>query len=243
VTTIGEFTLSGTYNLLLLGAAVGLIGAALYRLVAPWLIGPTWFRRVTVGLACAAVVGAILVHDDGIDFHLLEPTWLAIGLFVAVPGLFGLLIGARGGSGVARRRTLARRQVARTTRGRSRGRLPADAVRGRVPHPGPVVRDHAAPGRGARTPALVDVCRIRGSRRVVGARCRRSGGTHPGCSRDCLNSGSRSSCGPGGRMPNDGSMPDAARKERNEWRVHDNVPEPIGRITRVARVAGESSWR
>jgi len=91
--TIGEFTLGGTYNLLMVGAAVGLIGAGLYRLVAQWLIGPTWFRRVTVGLACAAVVGAILVHDDGIDFHLLKPTWLAIGLFVAVPGLFGVLIG------------------------------------------------------------------------------------------------------------------------------------------------------
>jgi hypothetical protein len=37
--TIGRVTLSGTYNLLLLGAAVGIIGAAAYRVVAPWLIG------------------------------------------------------------------------------------------------------------------------------------------------------------------------------------------------------------
>lgn len=92
--TIGQVTLGGTYNLLQLGAVVGIIGAAAYRMVAPWLIGPTWFRRLTTGLACAAVVGSMLIHADGIDFTLLKPTWLAIGLFIALPGLFGTLIGA-----------------------------------------------------------------------------------------------------------------------------------------------------
>ena len=90
---IGRVTLAGTYNLLQLGAGVGMIGAAAYVLVAPWLIGPLWFRRATTGLASAAVVGSMLVHADGIDFTLLQPTWLAIGLFVALPGLFGTLIG------------------------------------------------------------------------------------------------------------------------------------------------------
>ncbi len=92
--TIGQFTLGGTYNLLMLGAAVGIIGAGAYRMVAPWLIGPIWFRRLTTGLASAAVVGSMLVHADGIDFTLLKPTWLAIGLFVALPGVFGALIGS-----------------------------------------------------------------------------------------------------------------------------------------------------
>lgn len=90
---IGESTLAGTYNLLLLGATVGVLGTAAYRAVSPRLIGPMWFRRVTVASACAAVVGSMLVHDEGVDFHFLTPTWLAIGLFVALPGLFGLLIG------------------------------------------------------------------------------------------------------------------------------------------------------
>lgn len=90
---IGRFTLSGTYNLLLLGAAVGLIGAGAYRLVAPWLIGPMWFRRFTTAAASAVVVGSMLVHADGIDFRLLKPTWLAIGLFVALPAVFGGMIG------------------------------------------------------------------------------------------------------------------------------------------------------
>lgn len=90
---IGQVTLSGTYNLLLLGASVGVIGAAAYLLVAPWLIGPKWFRHLTTGLAAAVVVGSMLVHADGIDFRALKPTWLAIGIFIALPGLFGGLVG------------------------------------------------------------------------------------------------------------------------------------------------------
>ena len=90
---IGEVTLKGTYNLLLLGASFGIIGAAAYLMVAPWLIGPNWFRRLTTGLAAAVVVGSMLVHADGIDFTTLKPTWLAIGVFIALPGLFGGLVG------------------------------------------------------------------------------------------------------------------------------------------------------
>jgi len=92
--TIGRVTVGGTYNLLQLGAAVGLIGAGAYRLVAPWLMGPTWFRRLTTGAASGVVVGSMLLHSDGVDFTLLKPTWLAIGLFVTLPALFGVVIGA-----------------------------------------------------------------------------------------------------------------------------------------------------
>jgi hypothetical protein len=91
---IGQVTLAGTYNLLLLGASFGIIGAAVYLLVAPWLIGPNWFRRLTTGLAAAVVGGSMLVHADGIDFTVLKPAWLAIGAFIVLPGLFGGLVGA-----------------------------------------------------------------------------------------------------------------------------------------------------
>jgi hypothetical protein len=90
--TIGRFTLSGTLNLLLIGAIVGIIGAAAYQWVRPWLIGPRWFRYLTVGLASGAVVGSMLIHADGVDFRLLTPTWLAISLFVALPAAFGVAI-------------------------------------------------------------------------------------------------------------------------------------------------------
>lgn len=89
---IGRFTVAGTYNLLNLGATVGVVGAAAYLWVRPWLLGPVWFRRFTVGAAAAAVVGSMLVHADGIDFNVLTPAWLAIGLFVVLPGLFALAI-------------------------------------------------------------------------------------------------------------------------------------------------------
>lgn len=90
---IGRFTIGGTYNLLMLGAAVGLIGAAAYRAVQPWLLGPEWFRRLTVAAASGAVVGSLLIHADGVDFRVLEPTWLAVSLFVALPALFGAAVG------------------------------------------------------------------------------------------------------------------------------------------------------
>ena len=108
--TIGEVTLGGTYNLLALGAATGIIGAGAYLMVSRWLIGPIWFRRITTGLASAVVVGSMLVHPDGIDFTALRPVWLAIGLFVLLPGLFGTFIGSavdavkRPGSWTARAR-------------------------------------------------------------------------------------------------------------------------------------------
>jgi hypothetical protein len=90
---IGRFTLGGSYSLLQLGAFVGVVGAVLYLLIRRSLLGPIWFRYLTIGLGCGAVVGSMLLHSDGIDFRLLEPPWLAMGLFVAVPAVFGVIIG------------------------------------------------------------------------------------------------------------------------------------------------------
>jgi hypothetical protein len=89
---IGTFTRSGTYGLLVVGAGAGLIGAATYLLVRPWLIGPAWFRVVTCAAGSGAVVGSMLVHADGVDFTLLGPRWFAVLLFVLVPAIFGALV-------------------------------------------------------------------------------------------------------------------------------------------------------
>ena len=89
---IGRITLSGSYQLLALGAAVGVIGALGYVAVAPWLIGPGWFRRLTVGLTAGALVGSLVIVPGGIDFTFLEPTWLAVAFFVGLPVVSGILL-------------------------------------------------------------------------------------------------------------------------------------------------------
>jgi len=71
---------------------LGLIGAAAYVLVSPWLIGPRWFRAVTVAVTAGMLVGTMVIHPDGVDFRVLEPTWLAIAMFVAVPAVFALAL-------------------------------------------------------------------------------------------------------------------------------------------------------
>ena len=38
-------------------------------------------------------VGALVVHGDGVDFVILEPAWLAVAMFIAIPCAFGALIG------------------------------------------------------------------------------------------------------------------------------------------------------
>lgn len=91
--TIGRFTLSGSYNLIVLGAAAGLIALIVFSFVEPFLIGPPWFQRVTLAAGSGAVVGSMLVHADGIDFNLLKPAWFAIALFVALPALFAAFFG------------------------------------------------------------------------------------------------------------------------------------------------------
>lgn len=90
--TIGEFTLSGTYNLFMLGAALGVLGAAVYVLVAPWLIGPRWFHAFTFAFTAGVYVGSLVIKDEGIDFHALKPLWLAIAVFIAVPALVGVVL-------------------------------------------------------------------------------------------------------------------------------------------------------
>ncbi|MDH2416418.1 hypothetical protein [Nocardioides sp. CER19] len=99
---MGRFTVSGSLHLVSAGAFLGLVGAVVY-LLARWLLfGPEWFRVGSVALAAGVGVGNQLVHTDGVDFTLLEPAWLAVLLFVAIPGLYGGLLTI-----VAERRILA----------------------------------------------------------------------------------------------------------------------------------------
>lgn len=90
--TMGQFTVSDTLNLLLLGTLLGVVGAGVYALLRGLRIGPRWFQVLSICVGPAVVIGALIVHTDGVDFQLLEPTWLAIGLFIALPGLYAALL-------------------------------------------------------------------------------------------------------------------------------------------------------
>ena len=74
---MGQFTLSGSLQLVASGLQFGVIGVFFYLAVRGLMVGPGWFRLLSISLGPAVVIGAILVHTDGVDFNLLEPVWLA----------------------------------------------------------------------------------------------------------------------------------------------------------------------
>ncbi|MFS3128978.1 hypothetical protein ACLM5J_11300 [Nocardioides sp. Bht2] len=90
--TIGQFTLAGSLNLLVVATVLGVLGAAIYAALRGLMIGPRWFQVLSIGLGPAVVVGDQLVHVDGVDFTLLQPAWLAIVMFLAIPGLYAALL-------------------------------------------------------------------------------------------------------------------------------------------------------
>src|SRR5262245_53536377 len=66
--TMGQFTLSDTVNLLLLGTLLGVVGAGVYVLLRGLRIGPRWFQILCIGAGPAVVIGALIVHPDGSTF-------------------------------------------------------------------------------------------------------------------------------------------------------------------------------
>lgn len=89
---MGQFTVRSSLNLLLVGLLGGLIGATVYFVVRGLRFGPRWFQITAVGVGAGVAVGALIVHPDGVDFTVLSPAWLAIALFVAIPGTYAALL-------------------------------------------------------------------------------------------------------------------------------------------------------
>ena len=90
--TIGQLTIGGTAQLLAAAWQLGLVGAFAYALLRGLMIGPRWFRVLSISVGSGVVVGALIVHSDGVDFTLLQPVSLTIGLFVAIPVLYAALL-------------------------------------------------------------------------------------------------------------------------------------------------------
>lgn len=84
---IGRFTLSGSLNLVAAGLFFGALSAVAYLAVERLRFGPPWFRTLSLSVGAGVVVGSVIVHPSGVDFTLLEPLALTVGLFVAIPVL------------------------------------------------------------------------------------------------------------------------------------------------------------
>jgi hypothetical protein len=89
---MGQVTLSGTLNLLVVGGFLGAFGGVVYALARHLTFGPPWWRLTSVALGAGLPVAASIVHTDGVDFTLLEPVGLAVALFVAIPAAYGLAL-------------------------------------------------------------------------------------------------------------------------------------------------------
>lgn len=89
--TMGQLT-SATLNLLAVATVIGALGGGIYYLVRGLMVGPRWFQVLSISLGPAVVVGSMLVHVEGVDFTLLEPAWLGIAMFVAIPAVYAALL-------------------------------------------------------------------------------------------------------------------------------------------------------
>ena len=88
---IGTFS-GATIVLLILTTVLGGMagfGVGIIRMVTS---GPTWAVAIGTSLATASFAGASIVHTDGVDFRVLDPLWLTVGLFVLIPGLWGATV-------------------------------------------------------------------------------------------------------------------------------------------------------
>src|SRR3954471_13473251 len=87
---IGRFPLMGSLNLAFVYTVFGIVLGLLYALARRFL--PRRGRVVAWAAVTGALGGGAFVHSDGIDYLVLDPLWLAIAFFVALPALAGLCV-------------------------------------------------------------------------------------------------------------------------------------------------------
>ncbi len=86
-------TFSGATIILLIGTTlIGTVGGTAFGLLRRFLRGQRWVVVSLVAVTAAVVGGGVFVEFEGIDFRLLKPLWLAIGLFVFLPGAWGATV-------------------------------------------------------------------------------------------------------------------------------------------------------
>lgn len=78
---------------LLIAATIGgvMVGTA-WGVLRMMLRGPMWLVAVGLAVSLGMGAGAVIVNTEGVDFRLLSPLWLAVTLFVVLPGAWGATV-------------------------------------------------------------------------------------------------------------------------------------------------------
>jgi hypothetical protein len=88
----GSFT-TDTFFLVAITAIGGAGLGAAYVAVRRWL--PRGHRPAVAAVVLGAIGGAAIIDPEGLDFTVLDPLWLAVAMFIALPAAFGAAL-ARG---------------------------------------------------------------------------------------------------------------------------------------------------
>jgi hypothetical protein len=89
--TIGVISSQTTF-LIVITAVFGAVGGLVYVVVRTWL--PSGRRAPAYGALSGVVGGSLVIHPDGLDFTVLDPLWLAIVMFIAIPAGYGFAVAA-----------------------------------------------------------------------------------------------------------------------------------------------------
>ena len=87
---VGDFDLGNTIGFVLfltIGGAA--FGGAVVTGIRAWLRGPLGARTAAAAVLGGVVGGNLIVRTDGVDFRILGPLWVTVGLFVLIPALYG----------------------------------------------------------------------------------------------------------------------------------------------------------
>lgn len=85
---MGRISSGGTAQLLFTTLEIGLLAALIYLALRTLAFGPAWFRIASLTVGGTVVFGALLIDDGGVDFTLLDPDWLPVILFLAIPLIY-----------------------------------------------------------------------------------------------------------------------------------------------------------